>query len=131
LSIRALRGRPSNRWLHKGLDCVKEYGQDKAMNRDQVIRALKAHEQELRAAGVVSVSLFGSTARGESDPGDVDIAVRLAESFSHGGFDYFGRLEDLEQDLSELLGCKVDVVEEPVRRERFQKEIDRDRALAF
>jgi predicted nucleotidyltransferase len=101
------------------------------MNRDQVIRALKAHEQELRAAGVVSVSLFGSTARGESDPGDVDIAVRLAGTFSHGGFDYFGRLEDLEQHLSELLGCKVDVVEEPVRKERFQREIDRDRALAF
>jgi hypothetical protein len=29
------------------------------MNRDQVVRALKAHEQEFRAAGVVSVSLFG------------------------------------------------------------------------
>ena len=101
------------------------------MNRDQAIRALKVHEQELRTAGVVSVSLFGSTARGESEPGDVDIAVRLAENFSHGGFDYFGRLEDLEQHLSELLGCKVDVVEEPVRKARFQKEIDRDRALAF
>jgi hypothetical protein len=25
----------------------------------------------------------------------------------------------------------VDVVEEPVRKERFQKEIDKDRALAF
>ena len=98
------------------------------MDRDQVIRALKVHEQELRAAGVVSVSLFGSTARGESDPHDVDIAVRLAENFSHGGFDYFGRLEDLEQHLSQLLGCKVDVVEEPVRKERLQKEIDRDRA---
>jgi predicted nucleotidyltransferase len=101
------------------------------MNRDQVLCALKAHEQELRAVGVVSVSLFGSTARGECDPADVDIAVRLAESFSHGGLDYFGRLEDLEQHLSRLLGCKVDVVEEPVRKERFQKEIDRDRALAF
>jgi predicted nucleotidyltransferase len=101
------------------------------MSRDQVIRALKVHEKELRAAGVVSASLFGSTARGESDPGDVDIAVRLAANFSHGGFDYFGRLEDLEQHLSQLLGCKVDVVEEPIRKERFQKEIDRDRALAF
>ena len=101
------------------------------MHRDQVVRALKEHEQQLRAVGVVSVSLFGSTARGESDPGDVDIAVRLAESFSRGGLDYFGRLEDLEQHLSRLLGCKVDVVEEPVRKERFQKEIDRDRALAF
>src|SRR5260221_275939 len=101
------------------------------MDRDKVIRALKVHEQELRAAGVVSVSLFGSTAREESDPGDVDLAVRLDGNFSRGGFDYFGRLEDLEQHLSQLLGCSVDVVEEPVRKERFQREIDRDRALAF
>jgi hypothetical protein len=56
-------------------------GNNRAVNRDHVIRALKAHEQELRAAGVVSVSLFGSTARGGSDPGDVDIAVRLGENW--------------------------------------------------
>ena len=101
------------------------------MNRDQAIAALREHEPELKAAGVVSVSIFGSTARGESDPGDVDIAVRLAGNFSHGGFHYFGRLEELERQLSQLLGCKADVVEEPVRKERLQKEIDRDRALAF
>src|SRR5438067_10602469 len=105
--------------------------QNEAMNRDQVISDLKAHEQELRAVGVVSVSLFGSMARGESNPGDVDIAVRLSTHFSQGGLDYFGRLEDLERHLSKLLGCKVDVVEEPVRKERFQKEIDQDRAVAF
>jgi hypothetical protein len=39
-------------------------------------------------------------------------AVRPAGNFSHGGFNYFGRLEDLAQH-------------------RFQKEIDKDRALAF
>jgi predicted nucleotidyltransferase len=33
------------------------------MERDHVIAALKAHEQELRMAGVLSVSLFGSVAR--------------------------------------------------------------------
>ena len=114
-----------------GLDWTKGYRQNEAMDRDKVIRALQAHERELRAAGVVSVSLFGSTARGESSPGDVDIAVRLSESFSHGGFHYFGRLEDLERQLSQLLDCQVDVVEEPVRKARFQEEIDRDRALAF
>ena len=95
------------------------------------MRALKSHEQELRATGVVSLSLFGSTARGESDPADIEIAVRVDESFSRGGLDYFGRLEELEHRLSELLGRKVDVVVEPVRKERFQREIDRDRALAF
>lgn len=102
------------------------------MNRDQVIATLREHQPELNAAGVVSVSLFGSTARGEAgQDSDVDVVVRLGKSFSTGGFDYFGRLEDLRQHLEQLLGCKVDVVEEPVRRERLQKEIDRDRALAF
>jgi len=101
------------------------------MNRDQAIAALKTHEQELRAAGVVSVSLFGSVARGEHPAHDVDVVVRLGENFSEPGLDYFSRLDDLEVRLSKILGCKVDVVEEPVRKARFQQEIDRDRALAF
>ena len=102
-----------------------------AMNRDEVIDALKAHEQELRAAGVVSASLFGSVARGEGPAHDVDVVVRLGQDFSEPGFDYFSRMEEFETRLSKILGCKVDVVEEPVRKERFQKEIDRDRTLAF
>jgi predicted nucleotidyltransferase len=101
------------------------------MNRDQVIGALKAHEQDLRAAGVVSVSLFGSVARGEGPTHDVDVAVRLGENFSEPGLDYFSRMDELEERLAKILGCKVDVVEEPVRKQRFQQEIDRDRALAF
>jgi len=101
------------------------------MERDQVIAALKAHEQELRTAGVLSVSLFGSVARGENAARDVDVAVRLGQNFSEPGLQYFSRLSDLEGRLSGILGCKVDVVEEPVRKKRFQTEIDRDRTLAF
>ena len=104
---------------------------NETMDRQTTITLLRAHEPAFRAAGVVTASLFGSTARGEPNSRDVDIAVRLAENFSHGGFDYFGRLEDLEQQLSQLLGCKVDVVEEPVRKQRFQEQIDRDRVIAF
>jgi predicted nucleotidyltransferase len=55
----------------------------------------------------------------------------LGENFSQPGLDYFRRLEDLERRLSAILACKVDIVEEPARKERLQKEIDRDRALAF
>ena len=101
------------------------------MNRDNVIATLRRCAPELKADGVVSVSLFGSTARGEADPADVDVAVRLAKEFSSGGFDYFYRLDQLEQQLSQLLGCKVDVVTEPVRKQLFQRRIDRDRAIAF
>jgi predicted nucleotidyltransferase len=101
------------------------------MDRDQVIATLRRCESELKATGVVSASLFGSTANVEATPGEVDVAVRLANGFSAGGFDYFHQLDQLEQRLSRFLGCKVHVVAEPVRKQAFQNQIDRDRARAF
>jgi hypothetical protein len=41
-------------------------GYSAAMNKRAVIAALKRHQAELRSLGVVSVSLFGSTARDEA-----------------------------------------------------------------
>jgi predicted nucleotidyltransferase len=90
------------------------------MERDQVIAALMAHEQEIRTAGVLSVSLFGSVARGENSAHDVDVAVRLGENFSMPGPNYFSRLTDLEGRLSGILGCKVDVIEEPCAKNAFK-----------
>jgi len=102
------------------------------MDRERVISALRTAELELKAVGVLSMSVFGSTARGEAGPdSDIDVAVRLGESFSSGGLDYFWRLDQLQQHLTQLLGCKVDVVAEPARKERLQNEIDKDRALAY
>jgi predicted nucleotidyltransferase len=101
------------------------------MDRDHVIAALRAHETELRSAGVVTLSLFGSIARNEPAPHDVDIAVRLGGNFSRPGLDYIRCLDRLEQRLSGILGCDVDIVEEPAPKDRFQREIDRDRVLAF
>jgi uncharacterized protein len=101
------------------------------MKRDHIIATLRSHESELRAAGVASLSLFGSVARNEAAAHDVDVAVRLGPNFSKPGLDYFGHLEDLEKRLAEILGFPVDVVEEPVRKPRFQIEIDRDRTVAF
>jgi uncharacterized protein len=102
------------------------------MNREQAIATLRDHEPELKAFGVLTASVFGSVGRDEAGQNsDIDVAVRLASSFSEGGFDYFSQLEELERRLSTMLGCKVDVIEEPVRKERLQVAIDRDRALAF
>jgi len=92
---------------------------------------LRAHEQEFRNAGVVGVCLFGSVARGEPAAHDVDVAVRLGENFCSPGLDYFSRLSEFERRLAEILDCEVDVVEEPVAKARLQREIDRDRAVAY
>lgn len=107
-------------------------GKNGEVNREQAIETLRGYEPELKAIGVVSASLFGSVARDEAGvDSDVDVVVKLSENFSTGGFDYFWQLDQLEKRLSGLLGCKVDVVAEPLRKERFQDEIDRDRRLAF
>ena len=102
------------------------------MKREQAIAVLRKHEPELKAAGVLGISVFGSTARGDDGPhSDVDVAVHLAENFSSGGLDYCGRMDDLQHRLSRILGCSVHVIEEPARKYSLQAEIDRDRALAF
>jgi predicted nucleotidyltransferase len=102
------------------------------MKREHVIATLRNHEEELKALGVLSLSVFGSTGRDDAAAdSDVDIAVRLDKHFSKGGLDHLERMEKLAARLSRMLGCHVDVIEEPARKERFQREIDRDRALAF
>jgi uncharacterized protein len=97
-----------------------------------VLDRLKAHEAELRALGVRNLALFGSVARGEAAPGsDVDVVVRLGPGFSTGGFDHFGRLDELRRRLAEIVGREVDLIEEPVRKERLRREIEAARVHAF
>ena len=61
------------------------------MDRGQVIAMLRAHEPEVKAAGVLSLSVFGSVAREDAGPESLGrlCVWRL--------LDYFGRLDDLEQ----------------------------------
>ncbi len=50
------------------------------MDRDTVIARLRAHEQELKSAGVLSLRLFGSVARDEVGPdSDVDLMAPLRQ----------------------------------------------------
>ena len=95
---------------------------------DAVISKLRAHEAELRAAGIRHLSLFGSVARGEAEAGsDIDLAAEVDRD-AHLGL--FG-LAALERRLSEILGRKVDLLSEPVEKQRQQRNIDRDRRRAF
>ena len=102
------------------------------MDREEAIALVRAHEAELKAAGVERLSIFGSVARGDATgASDVDIIIRLSPEAAQGGFTYFGRLDTINRRLEEILGCSVDVVAEPVRKERLRQAIEREATLAF
>jgi uncharacterized protein len=95
------------------------------MNRQQVIEILRAHEPELKAAGIVHLRLFGSLARGDaSEHSDVDL---LAE------FDGTKRLTlvkigSLQGRLTDLLGAPVELsslewMQEPIRSKAFHEAV--------
>jgi predicted nucleotidyltransferase len=76
------------------------------MDRESVIRILRAHEAELRAEGISHVYLFGSVARGEADEkSDVDLFYDYdPERF---GFLQFMRIREL---APEIVGQAVDIM---------------------
>jgi predicted nucleotidyltransferase len=99
------------------------------MELSTVLERLRAHEGELRAAGVARLSVFGSLARGQAgEDSDVDLAVML-DPQERLGLAALGRLE---RRLAAILDAESDLVSEPVRlNPRLQAEIDRDRVVAF
>jgi predicted nucleotidyltransferase len=95
---------------------------------DRVVAALQAHEPELRAAGVRSLSIFGSVARGEDHAGsDVDVVIRL-DPDAHVGL---VRLIALERRLTELLQRPVQLLPEPTDSPRLSIHLERDRQRVF
>jgi predicted nucleotidyltransferase len=89
---------------------------------------LKAYEADLRAAGVVRLSLFGSTARGDRHPdSDVDLLAAFDETRKISLLDVAG----IELHLSELLGQTVELVEEGMLKPRVQKSVQAEAVRAF
>lgn len=95
---------------------------------EQVLATLRAHEAELRAAGIRRLSLFGSVARGDDQAdSDVDLAAELDPA---ARIDLV-RLVGLERQIGALLGRKVDLLPEPVEKPRLRANIERDLRRAF
>ena len=77
------------------------------VERERVVRALRAHEAELRALGVTRLWLFGSLARG--DPGrrsDVDVLISVPPPQKFSLLDLAG----VRVELCDVLGRDTDVV---------------------
>jgi hypothetical protein len=81
------------------------------MHREQVIATLRAHEPELKQVGVVRLSLFGSTVRGDHRPdSDIDLLAAFDENRRISLLDVI----HIENQIADLLG-------EPVRPQQVQR----------
>lgn len=76
------------------------------MDSEEVIRRLREHEAELKAAGILRLAVFGSVARGDnSADSDVDLLADFDKTKRYTLLT-MGRLENR---LADLLETKVDL----------------------
>ena len=98
------------------------------MNRSAVIAKLREHENELKAAGILRLSLFGSVARGDQTPeSDVDLIADFDKSKRYTLLT-MGRLESR---LADLLGMKVDLSSPDWMKESVRKQALSEAVRAF
>jgi len=102
--------------------------QAKEQVRERVLDSLRAHQQELKRAGIVRLAVFGSVARGEGNPqSDVDLM---------GDFDRAKRLSlldmaGLESRLTEIVGIRVDLADRKMLKDQVKLRAEREAVLAF
>lgn len=98
------------------------------MNRKRVIATLREHEAELKNAGIVRLSLFGSVARDEATPeSDVDL---IAEFDTGREFSLLDRIR-LENRLADMLGTKVDLAPAQMLKDGIRERAVREAVVAF
>jgi hypothetical protein len=97
------------------------------MDRDQVIRILRENAVELHEMGLAKLYLFGSVARGDAAPGDVDLAFEVA------GNPHFSLLTQAGaiNRLRELLGRPVDLVQRDCLHPRIKDRIEAEMVEVF
>ena len=98
------------------------------MDREHVLTMLRQHEPELKEAGLIRLSLFGSTARGEAGPdSDVDLLAAIDKTRRLSLLDVIG----IEIRLADLLGVKVDLILEGTLKPRVQRSVEAEVVRAF
>jgi hypothetical protein len=88
---------------------------------EKMIELLKVHKGELMERyGIRKIGVFGSYVRRENEgESDLDILVEFREDARISLLDFIG----IENDLSDLLGVKVDLVEKSALKPRIGKHI--------
>lgn len=88
------------------------------MYLSDILHTLSTHRDDLEALGVVSLSVFGSVARGdEGAQSDIDMLVRFSKPV--GMFEFL----DVKAYLENLLGTSVDLVTEDALKPQLRERI--------
>ena len=91
------------------------------MKRDEVLKIIAEHREELEKLGVKSLLLFGSVARDEAGPdSDVDFLVELNQEM--GLFEFI----KIRLYLQDILNCSVDLGTEDALREHLREPVLED-----
>ena len=93
------------------------------MNREAIVAAIRSEELALKKAGVKSLALVGSSARGSRrDDSDVDVLIDVADAAKFSLMDRIGVIHL----LGDALGVPVDVSRRdtlnPLVRDRMVKD---------
>ena len=95
------------------------------MGREDLIRKIRTYAD---GKPIDKVWIFGSFARGEASlDSDIDLLVKFDHSFKIDLFDYIG----MRQDLEDLTGRQVDLVEEGQELPRIRPIIDQEKRLIY
>ncbi len=97
------------------------------MDRDQVIRILRENAAELHELGLAKLYLFGSVARGEPKPADIDLAFEVGDNPHFSLLTQAGALLRIE----ELLGRPVDLVQRECLHPRIKNRIEAEMVEVF
>jgi predicted nucleotidyltransferase len=98
------------------------------MSRSDAISILRAHEPELKAAGVRSLKIFGSVARDEAGPdSDIDLEAEFEDVDALTLLD----IAKLERYLSGLLGRRVELIQRGTLKDGIRERVEAEAVLAF
>jgi predicted nucleotidyltransferase len=98
------------------------------LSREEILSVLRAHEPELRRAGILRVALVGSAVRGDAgETSDVDLLTVFDKARGLSLIQLVG----LERRLAELIGADVDLLDSETLPERVRRTAEAEAVIAF
>lgn len=84
------------------------------MQRNEILRQLKALKPRYEKEGFIIMGLFGSRARDEADESsDIDLLIETTDDFlaRYRGFQAFVKFDEIKEELRKIFHADIDFVD--------------------